>query len=413
MRFGMKLLAFWGAFLGTSVAFGHELRCMSTHHPLITAFYYPDNTFVSSAGFNVHKVAIAHLDIFNYSSAYYGFINKDGHYELTQIAQQNLYTLAEFIKKNHLSTKVFLSLGHWSGNMHEVFLNEQARTKFIEAIIQVVKQKEYHLNGIDLDWENFFSPRKGEVAGFSHFVKQLRESLDKNNLKHVCLSLDLPASTAFAKTYPKNWVPYVDFGNVMAYEYYGDSPMHTELDATLGKVMAPYAGHTPTYPNLSISETMSYYANELNVPKNKLVLALPFYANVNYVHDADEAHNFGLRQKVIDGRSIITVDYSNVYDELGIYGKARENVSIHEYTFQQPENVKGTHAYWALKFVAESPQLGKTYKFVSYPDPISIKEITQFIQKEGYLGLSAWQLDYDLPFDNANSLLRTMYNIIH
>jgi len=414
----MRTISLTMAALTLSPAFSQNSACFSAsqHHLLLTAFYYPSNLIIAPDALNDYKEAVDHLDVLNYSTSYYGLMYTHNAYVLADIAKQNLITIRQWMQKNNIKTKMFLSLGHWSSDdMRQVFTNEKERTHFIDAVIEVLKDKAYNLSGIDLDWENFFSPRPAEVKGFPIFIKQLREALNKNGLNHVCLSLDLPVSTAFAKRYPapKDWIADIDWANLMAYEYYGIDPSHTELDATLGTVTAPYAGTAPHYVNLSMATSLDYYVTETHIPKNKLVIAVPFYGNVNYVHFADKAHQYGLRQKVIDDRSIITTDYSSIYESFGIAGQAKNGAEIHTYTFEQPAAVKGTHAYWSTKLITESPQVGKSYKFVSYPDPASLKEITQFAKKEGYLGLSAWQLDYDLPFSHPHSLLKAIYTTIH
>lgn len=390
-------------------------RCITLTNDrlLLSAFYFPGNAIISPDALEPFKESIAHLDFLNYSTSRFGVVYRNNAYTFADIAKQNLITIQRWLQKNNLQTNVFLSLGHWSSsNMHKIFIDQKAQDEFIAAVINIVKQKAYNIKGIDLDWENFFTPRSSEIKAFPGFVKNLRETLDRHGLKEMCLSLDLPVATKFAKIYPapKNWVPYVDWANVMAYQYYGLGPDHTELDATLGEVTAPYAGKTPHYENLSLITSLNYYVQH-NIPPNKLVIALPFYGNMNYIHDASTNH--GLRQEVIDSRSIITMDYSNIYEVFGVYGSPKKNVSIYEYTFTEPTLAKGSHAFWGVKFITESPQAGKSYKFVSYVDPISAKEITQFAQKAGYLGLSAWELDNDLPYSNPHSLLRAMYTTIY
>lgn len=402
--------------ISTTLASSDAPRCHLPSHTLLTAFYYPNNTIVTERGLATYQNAIAHLDVINYSSSLYGINYNDGKFQLTSIAGQNLITLQQLIKKNKFSALVFLSLGRWSSKeMHKVFSDNKTADAFINAVVDVVKNKNFGLSGIDIDWENFFSPRANEVKAFPTLIKKLRTALDAAGLKDVCISLDLPVSPVFGKKYPapSGWLPYVDWANIMAYEYYGINPAHTELDGTLGTVTAAYAGKTPTYPSLSIADSLTYYIKEAKIPKQKLVVALPFYGNLNYTHDADKANQFGLRQKVIDTRSIITMDYSEIYSKYGIFQKAKGTSTIHEYTFETPDSVRGTHAFWSTRLLAESKEFGKSYNFVSYPDPIAIKEITLFVKQQGCLGLSAWQMDYDLPFDNKDSLLNTMYTAIN
>lgn len=415
MRAWMRVLFISFCVFFISSAMSHNLPCISLPKDrlLLTAFYFPGNAIVTPHALDPFKNSVGHLDFINYSTSRFGVINRHDTYLFSDIAKQNLITLQQWLRANHLSTKVSLSLGHWSSaKMHAVFIDPKAQQQFFAVVIGIIKQKAYGIDAIDLDWENFFTPRASEIQAFPIFVHNFRAALDKNGLKNICISVDLPVATKFAKIYPKpaKWITAVDWANVMVYQYYGLGPDYTELDATLGEVTASYAGKPPRYENLSLVSSLNYYVQH-DIPKNKLVIALPFYGNMNYIHDASTQH--GLRQLVIDSRSIITMDYSEIYNTFGIYGHPKYGVSVYEYTFAQPAAAAGTHAFWAVKFITESPQAGKSYKFVSYPDPIAVKEITQFAQKEGYLGISAWELDNDLPFDHPHSLLSTIYRTIH
>ena len=412
----MILFALISLFVISARAEENFPRCIASphHHYLLSAFYYNSNVIMMPHALDDHKAAIQHLDVLYYSSSYLGLVRKNGDFQLADITKQNLITMNEWFKKNHVRAKLILSLGHWSpSSMKEIFTDKKIQTNFINAIIRILKQPDYHLGGIDVDWENFFSPDAKEEKAFPAFMVSLREALHRNGLTNDCLSLDLPVAIPFAKDYPtpKEWVASVDWANLMAYEFYGGNPPYTELDGTLGDVTADYADKPQHYPTVSIASTLTYYASH-GIPKRKLVIVLPFYGNNFYLHDVIRWNHFGLRQKVMDDRPSIEATYSGIYYSYGIDGHVKKGSSIHHYTFEQPASAKGTHAYWITHFIIDTPGVGKIYNFISYPDPKAVKEIAQFTKKENYLGLSAWRLCYDLSFDNNHSLLKTIFQEI-
>ncbi|WP_350416677.1 glycoside hydrolase family 18 protein [Coxiella burnetii] len=323
------------------------------------------------------------------------------------------------MREKKIHTKLILSLGHWNPDkMRAVITQSSAQQHFINTLIAVLKNPHYNIGGVDIDWENYFSLQTDEVKKFAAFIKALRSALNENHLTNLCLSLDLPIAPHFAKQYPppKEWAPYVDWANLMAYEFYGGNPPYTELDSALGNVTLPYAvqypDKAPDYPTISIADTLSIYT-DLGIPKRKLVIAWPLYGGMNYISNVNEANHHGLREKIIDDRPTITNSYADIYYKYGIYGKAKKDAIVHQYTFEQPDSTKGKYAYWITHLLLESKTVGRFYAFISYPDPKATKETAEFVKEQGYLGLSAWQLAFDLSFDNRESLLRALYSELH
>ncbi len=386
-------------------------KCFSSSHQkhLLGAFYFDGNSFLMPQTLTKYTTAVNHLDVFYYSSGHLGILyDKDKRdFKLAEITRQNLITFHQWMKKNNIHTKFVLSLGRWNP---KIFNDKKVQDNFLKVFIQVMKDPDYGLAGVDVDWENYFSPSPHESHNFVLFLKKLRETLNQNGLASACLSVDVPATMPYAKIYPapKSWIASVDWVNLMAYEFYLGNPPYTELDGALGQVTTQYPGPPPSYPTVSIVSSLSFYT-QAGIPKRQLVLVLPFYGNYFYIHKVDKADNYGLRQPVIDNRSSIEDTYSSIHDNYGTYGHAKSGTLFHQYTFETPSEVKGAHAYWLTKFLIKSDQVGESYRFISYPDPIAVKEITNYLVKQNYLGISAWQLAFDLPYENKDSLL----NIIH
>ncbi len=300
--------------------------------------------------------------------------------------------------------------------MRQVIIDKGPRERFINAVISLLKRSAYDLSGIDIDWENNFDLPPLEMKRFPVFLHRLRDGLRWNGLSRDLLSVDLPAPGKFAKLYPnpRKWLSYVNWANLMAYEYYGNEIPYAELDATLGKVTGSYSNITPSYATTSLINTLNIYRKR-GISNNKLIITLPFYASANYIYHADKAHNYGLRQITITPR-IYTYPYWVIYTHYGIIGDKRSPAAtFHKYTFNTPAAAAGKHSFWITykrPISVLSPSL-KRYLFISYPDPISTREIAQYAIKHGYHGLSVWTLTDDVHYYNKHSLLKVLYRSIH
>ncbi len=389
---------------------------LSQAKPLLTAFYYCGNIPLKPEILDVSKTAIQHLDILIYSASIFGLEPVHGHYHLNDGTRANLLTLSSWLKKNSPHTKLMLSLGYWHPPiMRQVILDEKSRNNFVNAIISLLKRPEYHLSGIGLDWENIFEPYPLEIDRFPLLVQRLRHGLHWNGLDKDLITVDLPAPQKFVLRFPdpQKWIPYVDWANLMAYEYYGDGIPYAELDATLGKVTAPYANITPTYATSSLIDTLALYKKR-GIPNRKMVIIMPLYATGNYIRYANKAHNYGLRELTIIPE-VQSFPYWEIYSQYGIQNHIQNSrVTIHDYTFTTPDGAVGKHSFWItykrhLSFFSFSH---KRYLFITYPDPISFQETAAYLMAQKYRGFSAWDLTDDLDFDNQHSLLRILSHTV-
>ncbi len=401
-------LCFLFLFFQSSYATLETPTCIDTHgKPLLGAFYFGGGSLIMPKSLNAYTAAAKKLDVLYYSTGHLGILYNHGDFKLADITTQNLITLHQWIRKNNIKAKFILSLGRWNP---KILTNKKTQNDFLKVFIDVMKDKDYGFSGMDVDWENYFSASPHEEANLPALLKRLRETLDQNGLQNACLSLDVPSITQFAKNYPdpKSWLSSVDWVNLMGYEFYIGDPPYTELDSSLGFVTVNYAGPPPNLTPNSIATALNFY-HERGIPKQKLALIVPFFGNYFYVHQADGSDHYGLRQRIIDNRGSYENSYSDIYYKYGVYGHAKNGARVHQYTFDNPLAVKGAHAYWVTQLLIESPQVGKSYAFISYPDPIAMKEIADYVIHQGYLGLIGWQLAFDLPFAQRDSLLRILY----
>lgn len=368
---------------------------------LLTTFYYAPEP-ITPATLEAYRKTFENLDVLSYSNAGLTQLNE---IHLTETKKENLILLNSWLKKNHLKTKVMLSLAGWSTiSAARVFHDPINRKRFIESAIALLKNKNYGLSGLDIDFEKEFDGAEDDKVGFSEMLKQLRDSLNQAGLSHVCLSVDLPPAIQFAKRYadPKLWEPAVDWANLMAYDFYGEYPRYAELSGTIGNVLANYGGRAPHYETTSIITILNYYTHH-DLPRQKILIGLPLYGD-RYFQSAEaiDTRN-GLRQPVLEpSKGRVMVDYVNFYYLMGIYGAEKGGVKIHRYTFVSPLAAFGDHAYWITR------KVGDRYEFITYEDPQAIMEIGRYVTKNKFLGYSAWEMAMDIPYSNPNALLHVM-----
>lgn len=177
--------------------------------------------------------------------------------------EEGLHAIAG-LKKVKPSLKVILSIGGWgSGRFSEMVSNDARRQAFAKDCKRVIDQ--FNLDGVDFDWEYptnnvaKISSAPEDTRNFTILMKEVREAIGKDKLLTLATSalgkyIDFPAIE-----------PYVDFVNIMTYDFVMNEPFH-------------YAGLYPSSLTGGISCYESVLAHVRNgFPIERLVLGIPFY----------------------------------------------------------------------------------------------------------------------------------------
>ncbi len=357
--------------------------------PLLTAFYYPGHHTLNHKDLSLNQAAIAHLDVLIYSASVDSLRPAgNGDFKLATITKHNLTFVANWLKSHHLKTKLMLSLGLWHPKaMRLAITDSQTRKRFVARIKETLNDKSLGLSGIDLDWENVYGPVKHEVERFPLLLRDLHQALKGSD---NIITVDLPSN--FIEHFPKptQWINYVDWANLMAYEYYGDKRSHTELDGTFDPINVPYAKYTPKYPIIGLQTVLKRY-RELGIENQKMVVILPLYGAANRVKSTDKTHHYGLHQHVIDNHNIKVVPYWKIAARMGIADHTKNGYSAHRY-----DHGNGFSSYW----------LTRGHEFITYPDPIATKQITAYLTHHDYRGVSVWELSDAMNYNSHYSQLK-------
>ena len=376
--------------------------CLAATRPILTSFYYPGYRKLSNLDLVMNEPMLKHLDVVMYSASIYGLRPYGPSYQLSRYTAANLERISKFLHQHHLKTKLMLSLGYWDPRkMRKTITDPATRQRFIAAVIRTLKTKRFGLSGVDIDWENVDNPVKHELRDFPFFIRELSKALRRSGLSHDLLTLDLTVNYTHEFPDPKQWINYVSWANLMGYDLYGDSLPYSELDTAFGYVTLPYPGKKPIYPNISIADALQNY-HARGIMNNKLVVALPLYGVIQHVRHTSQAYNYGLRQPVIGNRRSASIPYWKIATDYGTYGHNKDGYQSHQYIFKTPAIADDYSGFW----------MTKGERFISYPDPIAMRQIANYVVRHHYRGLSAWELSDAMKFSNPSSLLAILSHAV-
>jgi len=334
---------------------------------------------------NTYPIDARHAGLLTH--VFYAFATIEaGHLTLPPQAPAHLEALA-MLKQANPDLKTVLSIGGWgAGGFSDAALTPKSRAAFVDESLELAAG----FDGVDLDWE---FPVSGGPTELTHrpedrrnatlLARELRHRLGPTRL----LTAALPAGRlqSAGRYDPADsyelaaLVDVLDFANLMTYDFgTGFSPIAT-FNAPLVEV-----SEDPLEPGLrrwnNVTGAVSYYERH-GVPREKLVLGVPFYGRGYRVASAGE--QAGLFQPQLG-----TV-------EVGDWRDIRRDL------LPDPAWQRYRHP------MARSPWLyhPDTRTFVSYEDAESIEERAAFAAGHGLRGAFTWQLAGD---DDEHTLLAAM-----
>ena len=308
------------------------------------------------------KIKFENLTQINYSFAW---PNANG-----TISAPYSFNYPKLIDRAHSAgVKVVLALGGWghSDGFSPMVADSSTRANFIEHLITYCDNNGY--DGVDIDWE--FPANDNDRNNLNLFIQELRLAFD-NHGKDWLITMAVSAGSWAGQWFDYNVLKnYVDWFGCMTYDFFGS--------------WVDKAGHnSPLYPpaqnnNGSVQSGMLYLNQTRNVPKEQILLGIPFY-----------------------GRGCNAKGY-NMPNTGG-------NV---EYYYSQivPLIGNGWTYYW--DDVAKVPYLinDDSSKFISFDDTTSVRLKCEYAKQQNVGGVMIWALGQDV-IGNSQPLLETVGRVM-
>ena len=290
---------------------------------------------------------------------------------------EKLYAL----KKTYPHLKTIISIGgwDWSGKFSDVALTNASRTTFADSVVAFIKQ--YHFDGVDIDWEYPVSgglstnmKRAEDEKNFTLLLQTIKEKLDTQGVidgKKYSLSFAGGAGSTYIKNTELNLLyKYVDYAIIMTYDLHGPWDSYTDFNAPL---YSP-SETSPQY-KLSVDSVVNAWISAGFSP-SKIVLGVPFYG---YVYKGATETNNGLYSRYTGGSSM-------TYDQI---------VSNYLYNLSY---IQCRHAE------ALVPWLFNGSAFITYEDAASISAKAHYVNTNQLAGVSIWELSQNKNGDLLDAL---------
>lgn len=298
------------------------------------------------------------------------------------------------LKEINPELKILISVGGWtwSGNFSAVASTEAGRKKFAQSAVHFLTT--YGFDGIDIDWEfpveggNGIAHLPEDKENYTLLLKETRAALDiqgQKDTKQYLLTIAGGPNPSFVQnTELSSMGNYVDFINIMAYDYHG------AWENTTGH-------NTPLYSSsseLSVSTTVDAYLQS-GIDASKLNLGLAFYGRG--WNQVSSSQNNGLHQSGSlpsgTGSGLGTWE-AGVFD----YWDLNKNyVNQNGYTRYFDE-------------LAKVPYLYNGSVFISYDDIESISAKVDYAKEKGLGGVMFWEFYGDKEKELQKHLYLSLFS---
>ena len=322
------------------------------------------------SGFTPDKIDARKLTHINYA-----FANIGNDFRITlgypDVDSANI-TKLNALKQVNPNLKTIIAVGgwSWSGRFSDAALTEASRTVFADSCVDFIVQ--HGFDGVDIDWEYPVSGglstnirRPEDKTNYTLLMQKLREKLDARGVidgKQYILTFAGAAGSWYVNNIElSKLTQFVDFANVMTYDFHGSWDQYTDFNA-------------PLYNNTDISpqnkDSVDTGVNawlKTGFPASKLVMGVPFYG---YLFKAVTNTNQGLYQTYSGSSSI---SYANIAANY--------------------LNTPGYERYFHSE--SKVPWLFNGTNFITYEDAESMGYKADYIKAKGLAGAMIWELSQD------------------
>ncbi|XP_044586743.1 chitotriosidase-1-like isoform X1 [Cotesia glomerata] len=277
------------------------------------------------------------------------------------------------LKLKNPALKTLIAIGGWnegSTKYSQMASDPGSRERFADNAVAFVKK--WGFDGFDLDWE-YPAQRGGSPNDVKNFVKLVRVLGKKLHSQGLLLSAAVAAAESSAsQSYDiAEMSKYLDFINLMAYDFHGSWEPITGLNAPL------HAASSDSYDARGMnSEAAVKYWLSKGAPKEKLILGVPTYGRAFTLSNPSD-NKIGAA--------------SSGPGTAGPYTREAGMLGYNEICVMLKENG------WNANYDPErkAPWAHKENQWVGFDNKESIKAKAQFAKKMGLGGAMVWSIETD------------------
>lgn len=294
------------------------------------------------------------------------------------------------LKSKNPKLKVMLMVGGWgmkADGFSKMAADATKRTTFCKSLKKHMDT--YGLDGVDIDWEYPGVSAEGtgfdklnDKKNFNLVLKELRETIGNTKIISFASSASHPEYVDWSVA-----AKYIDYVNVMTYD--------------MG--CAPTAHNSPLYSTSAVFNKQTGADKcirkhvDAGIPKNRLVLGIPFYGKG---YNGKKADQYPVADYQVYPYEVNYNQMADIFNKNTVTGR-KYNQSNKETIDVTGKNIRK----W--DDVAKVPYLTDTQGriLLVYDDPESVAEKGKFAVKEGLLGAMFWEYRHD---DDNQSLLKSL-----
>ena len=353
--------------------------------------YFPEwGVYDAHNHFTPDKIDYTTLTEINYGFA----VVKDGEVVMHDTDQgpgliKELNTRTEEAGVRHV-----ISVGGWNNSEEGAFeaatATEEGTQKLASSMVAYMVKWDF--DGIDIDWE--YPDTDTEKESFTKLVQLVRSQLDeqgKKDDKYYSLSAAVTTNhTKIEFINPAVTTPLLDTVNVMSYDIHGAFESITGHNAPL------YANSKDEDQKLNVSSAMQEYMNTWNVPKNKLLMGIPYYGR--------GWGNVEPTEVIAGLPGLFTAGSATVH---GTWDDEGQNTGTHPWYVLKDKAASGDYVrYWDSESGVPYLYGPANKELLTYDDPESIQKKVDYINQQGFAGAIVWDISGDTPDHQLGNIVK-------
>lgn len=314
--------------------------------PFASSYIYRDYHSVSDSFFTT-------LDIINCA-----FIHADSEGKLSGIAVLNNINTYIMPKAKENGNWVLFSIApdsEWS----DIARSSTKINRFADNIVETINT--YGFDGVDIDWE---TPTSSEATSFTEMMQVIYTKVKENNPNHLVTAAIAGGMWQPPRYDLENSHQYIDYINMMTYGMVNSNGYYQNALSRSTTYANPTNLAGKTLTSCSIEESVEIY-HTYGIPNSKIVVGVAFY---------------GIKQtRSYDSN---TQTWSNWVKESSVSYTYISNIYLNNSDYQYYYDINAGVPYIMKKDGSV---------FVSYDNPRSIAEKSEYIVENGLAGMMYWE----------------------